>query len=260
MSVDASLDPGLRAQLAAVADELGAGDPEPLGPGTLVQVTAPDGAGAVVVPEAGAAALLDRRAARARPWPARCRSPPQVRRGPQPRPGRARDARRRGPVVVAVGDRTVVSDAAVERVELAPAAGRPRGGAARRASARGSWPERRCGRSNGCAGRPRRSATAISTAGSAVPATRDEIAALGTTMNALLARLQEALDRERGFVADAGHELRTPLAILRTELELAARPGRSRQDLVAVNGKLVSGTFAFQVAASIDVMRGEVQP
>ena len=66
----------------------------------------------------------------------------------------------------------------------------------------------------------------------AVPSTRDEIAALGTTMNALLDRLQKALDRERGFVADAGHELRTPLAILRTELELAARPGRSRDDLV----------------------------
>jgi signal transduction histidine kinase len=69
-----------------------------------------------------------------------------------------------------------------------------------------------------------------------VPATRDEIAALSTTINALLARLQEALHRERGFVADAGHELRTPLAILRAELELAARPGRSREALVdAIN-------------------------
>ncbi|PZS40585.1 MAG: two-component sensor histidine kinase, partial [Pseudonocardiales bacterium] len=66
----------------------------------------------------------------------------------------------------------------------------------------------------------------------AVPSTRDEIAALGATLNGLLARLQEALERERGFVADAGHELRTPLAILRTELELAARPGRSWEELV----------------------------
>ena len=44
----------------------------------------------------------------------------------------------------------------------------------------------------------------------AVPATRDEIAALATTMNGLLDRLRGALAHERGFVADAGHELRTP--------------------------------------------------
>ncbi len=65
-----------------------------------------------------------------------------------------------------------------------------------------------------------------------VPSTRDEIAALATTMNELLARLQGALVRERAFVADAGHELRTPLAVLRAELELADRPQRSRDDLL----------------------------
>jgi two-component system OmpR family sensor kinase len=65
-----------------------------------------------------------------------------------------------------------------------------------------------------------------------VPATRDELAALGATMNDLLARLQEALRRQRAFVADAGHELRTPLAVLRTELELAARRHRTRDELL----------------------------
>jgi two-component system, OmpR family, sensor kinase len=56
---------------------------------------------------------------------------------------------------------------------------------------------------------------------------RDEIRRLGETLNAMLGRLEGALERERGFVADASHELRTPLALLKTELELALRHPRS---------------------------------
>jgi signal transduction histidine kinase len=64
-----------------------------------------------------------------------------------------------------------------------------------------------------------------------VPQTRDEVERLGETLNAMLARLEAALERERTFVADAGHELRTPLALLRTELELALRHGESEGEL-----------------------------
>jgi two-component system OmpR family sensor kinase len=64
------------------------------------------------------------------------------------------------------------------------------------------------------------------------PATRDSLNQLARTFNALLDRLHHSLDRQRSLVADAGHELRTPLAVLQTELETAVRPTRSRADLV----------------------------
>jgi heavy metal sensor kinase len=64
-----------------------------------------------------------------------------------------------------------------------------------------------------------------------LPRSRDEIRRLGETLNAMLGRLEGALERERGFVADASHELRTPLALLKTELELALRRPRSAEEL-----------------------------
>jgi len=63
-----------------------------------------------------------------------------------------------------------------------------------------------------------------------VPPSRDEVAELGATLNAMLARLERAFAREQRFVADASHELRTPLSILRAELELALGTARTPAD------------------------------
>jgi two-component system OmpR family sensor kinase len=64
-----------------------------------------------------------------------------------------------------------------------------------------------------------------------VPPTGDEVARLGETLNAMLERLEQALERERRFVDDASHEIRTPLANLRTELDLALRSARTPAEL-----------------------------
>ncbi|WP_394768123.1 ATP-binding protein [Lacisediminihabitans sp.] len=50
---------------------------------------------------------------------------------------------------------------------------------------------------------------------------RDEIAELASTLNALLDRIRQSTEREKQMVSDAAHELRTPLSVLKTQLELA---------------------------------------
>ena len=60
-----------------------------------------------------------------------------------------------------------------------------------------------------------------------LPAARDEIRRLGETLNAMLDRLHGSYERERRFVDDASHELRTPVAVIKTSSRGAAR-GRTR--------------------------------
>lgn len=54
-----------------------------------------------------------------------------------------------------------------------------------------------------------------------VPDTTDEIGQLATTVNGTLARLDDSVERQRRFVADASHDLRSPLAALRADLEIS---------------------------------------
>lgn len=55
----------------------------------------------------------------------------------------------------------------------------------------------------------------------------DEVAVLSSAFNVLLGRLDESIERMRRFTADASHEIRNPLSVLRTGLEIALRRERS---------------------------------
>jgi signal transduction histidine kinase len=84
-----------------------------------------------------------------------------------------------------------------------------------------------------------RDAAALGTRGGAgvlpLPAADDEVRRLAVTLNDMLARLEAAATRQRAFVADAAHELRSPLASIRTAVEVSRLPGAGSED-VAGNG------------------------
>jgi heavy metal sensor kinase len=62
-----------------------------------------------------------------------------------------------------------------------------------------------------------------------VPPTADELQRLSTTLNAMFERLDAAFGRITRFTADASHELRTPIAFMRTTAEVALRKQRSEE-------------------------------
>ncbi|MGA5292147.1 ATP-binding protein [Streptomyces pseudogriseolus] len=79
------------------------------------------------------------------------------------------------------------------------------------------------------------------------PATHDEIARLARTTNATLAALESSVERQRRFVADASHELRSPIASLRTQLEVAA----AHPELLDVDGAVEDTVRLQNLAADL---------
>ncbi|HEX4470948.1 MAG TPA: HAMP domain-containing protein, partial [Nocardioides sp.] len=63
-----------------------------------------------------------------------------------------------------------------------------------------------------------------------VPVSQDEVHDLAVTLNSMLDRLSQARDRERSFVANVAHELRSPLASLRVQADVNLRHGATDED------------------------------
>ncbi|MFJ8804476.1 ATP-binding protein [Streptomyces sp. NPDC102490] len=80
-----------------------------------------------------------------------------------------------------------------------------------------------------------------------VPDTHDEVARLASTTNETLAALESSVERQRGFVADASHELRSPIASLRTQLEVAA----AHPELLDLDGAVADTVRLQRLAADL---------
>ncbi len=63
-----------------------------------------------------------------------------------------------------------------------------------------------------------------------VPAARDEVSDLSMTLNQMLERIDKAFASVRAFTGNASHELRTPIALIRTEIEVALYRPRETQE------------------------------
>ena len=97
-----------------------------------------------------------------------------------------------------------------------------------------------------------------------VPESNDEIEHLARTINNMLDRIERAVANERMFIDDASHELRTPISILRGELELAlARPDDSAEVTASLQSALDEairlGRLAEDLLALARVRSGELQ-
>lgn len=88
----------------------------------------------------------------------------------------------------------------------------------------------------------------------AVPAAQDELGELARTLNGMLDRLAEGAKRQREFVSDASHELRSPIAATRAQIEVAlAHPDRADRGAV-LRGVLAETTRLEELVADLLVL------
>jgi signal transduction histidine kinase len=88
------------------------------------------------------------------------------------------------------------------------------------------------------------------------PDTDDEVGRLARTMNAMLDRLEASAHKQRQFVSDASHELRSPLASIRTNLEVALHnPDRADWPAVAQRALVEDGRMEDTVSELLDLAR-----
>jgi signal transduction histidine kinase len=90
------------------------------------------------------------------------------------------------------------------------------------------------------------------------PRARDEVGRLARTMNHMLGRLQESSDRQRQFVSDASHELRSPVAAMRATGEVAlAHPEQADWPVVVRRMLTEDDRMERVVTDLLDLARGE---
>jgi heavy metal sensor kinase len=101
------------------------------------------------------------------------------------------------------------------------------------------------------------------------PGTDGELDALARAFNGLLERLHEALERQRQFTGDASHQLRTPLAVVLGQIEVALRRDRTaeeyRRTLEDVQGEAlrlrqITEALLFMARAENEATRPDLQP
>jgi two-component system sensor histidine kinase QseC len=88
-----------------------------------------------------------------------------------------------------------------------------------------------------------------------------ELLALGRSVDGLLEKLREGVARERRFIADAAHELRTPLAAMRINVEALRQRAHGAEDEVLLEGLVHSGDRATRLVSQLlSLMRSDAVP